>query len=980
MPKAEETHVIVELTHHSLHALRAVNGRIEAGGECLLENKTGVNALLASVSPDGWAQGLVAEAFIWPDDAGWRISTDTEAMLDRTDEALVAIASKDMRNAKDPFAYATCNADDGRPVTPDGTERWVLAYSSSDSLGRVAETLSELKIESDGAGPAGFARIGAISTALRLAGKGAVVLWDLGNERSHLLLVTPSGIEASVACEVGLDGIFEAVQTALRLKFRGAGERLFFNESYDFTEAGPKVGAIVGAAIKQALSLLPPAEPPAALACLGLTGKQGWFVREVAAAAGTSQWQPELGTLAGELGVTFADAALEASFSPMSVGLFQHLSTRLRAQDAWNPAWVEAEPPAEEIAAAAAPVPEPEPIPEPEPVRLPEPVPEPEPIPEPEPVRLPEPVPEPPPVVRPSGPPPRAKPTLSRQSSPPPPFPIKSSRPSVPSRQTPILPQPGPSSPPPPPTPPARPPVPPPAARPPIPPLVAASLSFPPAPAHPPPPPSFSNPVAAGAPDAPADIVRLPPMHAPVPPPAAPPAPVVAPPPVKVPPSARGVTALPFEAAKTKTGGDSGLQDRASAKSRMPVYIGLIVVAALVFAAIMVVLDARMEKAKAYDLEQQEALAHHVAEERLKEAEQNEKDAAEQARKDLQAAIELTRKQTEVQTRHTVLAEIEEERLSKLPAVLILTTKPIGALVSIDGGAQIISPVKLEGVLPGEHRVHIELAGHASSDFTAQIKGGRTNDLGDVALESVIGTLEVSSSPDNLEFFVRPAAEPAANPLRTGRTPATISDISKGAYLVTFTRPGCRDHVEKVTVQKNSTSPVTTTYANGALELTSDPTGAWVSQDGERLGTTPLSLHDLAPKMANFELTLPGYDPTPVSCEIPEGQTATLSAQLLRKDRIFMPNEVRNPPVASEAPLPSLSQSQRRMGGDVLLALVVERSGAVRDVEIEKSTDDEIGRRCKAAVERWRFQPATAPDGRTVEARIEVPFKFPAAN
>lgn len=444
MPKAEDTHVIVELTHHSLHALRAVNGKIEAGGECLLENKSAVSALLASVSPDGWAEGLVAEAFIWPDDAGWRISTDTEAMLDRTGEALIAIASRDLRNDKEPFAYAVCNADDGRPVTPEGMENWVLAFSSSDSLGRVAENLSDLKIESDGAGPAGFARIGAIAAALRLEGNGSVALWDLGMDRSHVLLITPKGIENAVPCEVGLDGIFEAVQTALRLKFRGAGERLFFNESYDFTEAGPKIGSIVGAAIKQALGLLAPPESPPALACLGLTGRQGWFIREVAAAAGTLPWLPDLGKLAGELGVSFADTALETSFSPMSVGLFEHLSIRLRSLEAWSPAWVEAEAPVEDILPAPVPVPEPEPIREPEvirepePVRLPEPIREPEPLRMPEPVRLPDPAPEPPPPVRPNVPPPRSKPSLSTLSStPPPPFPVRSSRPSVPPRPVP---------------------------------------------------------------------------------------------------------------------------------------------------------------------------------------------------------------------------------------------------------------------------------------------------------------------------------------------------------------------------------------------------------------------------------------------------------------------------------------------------------------------------------------------------------------
>lgn len=443
------------------------------------------------------------------------------------------------------------------------------------------------------------------------------------------------------------------------------------------------------------------------------------------------------------------------------------------------------------------------------------------------------------------------------------------------------------------------------------------------------------------------------------------------------------MTALPFEAAKLKpltVGGDPAAERGRSSKSRMPVYIGLIVTAALVFAAIMVVLDARNEKVKAFDLEQQEALAHHVAEEQLKQAEKDQKDAADQARKALQDAVDLTRKQTEEKTRSSVMEELEEQRLSKLPAVLVIGTAPAGASVSIDGAAPLLSPVKLEGVSSGEHRIRIELAGHASNEFTVQVKGGRTTDLGTVVLESVIGTLEVTSSPDNLEFYVRPAADSTGKPVASGRTPSTISTISKGAYLVTFMRPGCRDHVEKVTVQKNATSPVSTTYINGSLDLTSDPSGAWVTQDGERLGTTPLSLNDLTPKLVVYELTLPGYDPTPISCQIPEGQTASISAQLLRKDRIFKPSEVKTLPVPYQAPAPSLTQSERRMGGEVLLSLVVERGGMARDVEIEKATDDEIARRCKEAVERWKFQPATAPDDRTVEARIELPFKFPATN
>ena len=42
MPKADETQVFLELTDYSLHALRVSGGTVEAGGECLLENKPGL--------------------------------------------------------------------------------------------------------------------------------------------------------------------------------------------------------------------------------------------------------------------------------------------------------------------------------------------------------------------------------------------------------------------------------------------------------------------------------------------------------------------------------------------------------------------------------------------------------------------------------------------------------------------------------------------------------------------------------------------------------------------------------------------------------------------------------------------------------------------------------------------------------------------------------------------------------------------------
>jgi TonB family protein len=997
MPKADETQVFLELTEYSLHALRVSGGTVEAGGECLLENKPGLEALLDAVAPSRKTGGLQAVAAVWPGEADWHVSTDTEAMLDRTSDALKAIAAADQKAA---FVLAACNATDGGAVNPDGLDKWVLAAAPREAQLKVAAVLNALNADTDGASPSAFAAIGAVSAALKSEGKdGAVILWDLGSVHSTLLLVTSAGIEAAEPCAVGMESIFEAVQTALKLKFRGAGARLFFNEGYDFTDPGPKVGATIAARLKEALGGLPATPAPPALACLGLTSKQAWFVREAAAAAGLTQWTPDIGTFSSGLGLKFADDSVMGSFSASSAGVLGLAALGTRASDDWSPEWVEAEP-AEE---------EPTPTPEPE---------------------EPEPEPEPKPVARPVAPTTRQKPALSAEpsSGPQVTFSAKPSRPPVPPRSTSVppapsqAPQPGSTRPPMPAAPQVRLSTPssasPPAPTFSIPPAAPRTGSFsspafplpggtPPEPGSAPGQGSFSNPgfpMPGGAP-APRQpsfsnpgfpmpggtpAPRQPsfsnpgfpaPGGAPPPPPkATPPPPEAAPELPDAPPKSGttpAVTALPFEAVKLKPL-PKDQPAKAPAKSRVGFYVGIGVVASLVFAAIAIVVEARLEKIKAYDLEQQEALAHHKAEEQLLQEEQARKDDEERSRKETEQAVALAKKLAEEDTRRAVLAEVEAERLSKLPGTLVVATVPAGALLSVDGAAPVKTPAKVEGLSPGNHRVQITLAGHESVDTSTEILGSKTTDMGSLSLPSIYGSVALTSSPDGLEFAFRLADDPTGKPVRTGRTPATYEDIPHGSYIVTFTRPGCQDHTEKVTVEKATKSAVDTKYLDGSLELTSDPSGATVTKDGAFLGTTPLSLHDLTPKVQNFELKLPGYDPTPISCQIPEGDTLKYAAQLLLRDRVFTAAEVKTAPVAVESPAPALSAAQKKAGADVLLSLVVLRDGTVTGVEVVSATDDDIARRCKTAVEKWKFKPATAPDDRTVQSRIEQSFKFAA--
>jgi TonB family protein len=412
-------------------------------------------------------------------------------------------------------------------------------------------------------------------------------------------------------------------------------------------------------------------------------------------------------------------------------------------------------------------------------------------------------------------------------------------------------------------------------------------------------------------------------------------------------------------------------------KSKVGLYIGIGVVAAVVFAIIAVVVESRLERTKAEDLQRQEELARKVTEQRLRDAEEAAKIQAEASRKEMEIAILNAKKEAEAETRRSIQQQEELERAARAPGSLLVTTVPEGASVSIDNGPLLTTPVRAEGLAIGTHRVHIFLSGHDPVDLTAEIRAGKTTDLGAVPLSSIYGSMAVTSTPDNLEFTVRAVNNIMGKPVASGTTPGTIPSLAYGDYLVTFHRPGCRDHNENVTVERGTRATVNTVYQNGSLELASDPSGANVTRDGSFIGTTPLTLHDLTPKTASFQLDLPGYDPTPVSVEILEGQTVKFEAKVLRKDRIFSAKELKTPPTRTEGANPTLSASQREVGGSVLLSFVVRRNGSVSDVTVESTTDDDIARRCKNTVETWRYRPGTAPDDRVVDARVEVSFKFP---
>ena len=83
------------------------------------------------------------------------------------------------------------------------------------------------------------------------------------------------------------------------------------------------------------------------------------------------------------------------------------------------------------------------------------------------------------------------------------------------------------------------------------------------------------------------------------------------------------------------------------------------------------------------------------------------------------------------------------------------------------------------------------------------------------------------------------------------------------------------------------------------------------------------------------------------------------------------------PPKRAYTTNPQYTDAARKakVSGNVLLSLIVNESGTVRDVQVERSLRPDLDQQAIAAVSTWRFEPATK-DGLPVPVKMKVEVSF----
>ncbi len=297
-----------ELAPHSIHVAILSGRKVIATRAFSLDAK----ADLASFVAEHQVSGAVRAALVGGRNYLHR-SGDAESGAVRQPGALQAHAGK-MAHGFDgvPVAVAvdaaTGTAPDATRVTP-----WLLAAVDAAALANAREILGAAGLAPTDVTLAAPAHFGAVAGSLA-AGETALVLVP-GDDDAQLAWVTSAGVQAVATAPVGYAKIYEAVQLGLGLKFKAAAGKLFYNENYDFSDAGPKIAEPVAAQLKGVLG----AQPVTHLHVVGLVPSQAWLVAQVAKLLGVNAWSPSAAALAGRLSLEMDPSLVSAG----SAGLLQ---------------------------------------------------------------------------------------------------------------------------------------------------------------------------------------------------------------------------------------------------------------------------------------------------------------------------------------------------------------------------------------------------------------------------------------------------------------------------------------------------------------------------------------------------------------------------------------------------------------------------------------------------------------------------------
>ncbi len=192
--------------------------------------------------------------------------------------------------------------------------------------------------------------------------------------------------------------------------------------------------------------------------------------------------------------------------------------------------------------------------------------------------------------------------------------------------------------------------------------------------------------------------------------------------------------------------------------------------------------------------------------------------------------------------------------LKRLPGKLSFETQPPGARVLVDGEEIGMTPLASQPVPAGTREIALAAERYLPYRESVEVTGMEVAQSFAVELEPAWANIALSSVPIGATIYV--------DGEERGQTPALV-EILQGEHVVELRMPRFQSWQTELSVSAGihqNLDPVTLLPADGLLELSSRPSGANVTVDGEFQGQTPISLSldpDGEHRVAVFK---PGYE------------------------------------------------------------------------------------------------------------------------
>ena len=801
-----------------------------------------------------------AVRLVRPPAAMFHLASAEEARAHVTADAVRRFLASSKRAVPGTWQMALTSAGEGPIGAAGRAGRWLATAASSESIQIAKKWFREPEASQPAGGVATFALLNATRRLLKVGGQSKeVFVLELGKSSSTLLVTSSAGVEAVHELSFCFEHVVDAIAAELSLRMRGAAEKLWLNQEFDFSDSGARIAARLAEALLPAISEIQAGRDraTAGLFVAGLSTAQAWVGARLSESLGIPCWKPDVNAWMERAGFALDETIAGRVIEPEWLGVLGAAELVLNDNQSSIPCWYEA-------SAAKKPGGE---------------------------------------VVQTQAD--RAVQSLFRSE------PGANDVARTPrGRGTPAFPRP----------------------------LSAKS----------PPAPRKVGGVASSS------VSGLPPV---------------------VPPAGSG-DAPPTPSIPLETGGK-----RAGSKGRgIAGWLSLAAVAAVVgtlgtvyFRQVEQLKEtALMEKAAAGQRAAADAEALRLAQLRAEEETQARRNLEARAAEQL-ALAEEARERAEAEA---LAREASVRRLLDARGSVRVATEPAGAAVAVGNYAPKAAPALIEDLRLGRYPVSFSLEGYDEVVSEVEIRENETTDLGVILLTKQSGTVTIDSIPGDVAFDLRPAGGrsfPGATETRQGMTPAVLSDLTPGEYVVTYLRDGWKRHSEKVVVENHGAASVQHRFIGAALKVTTDPADAMVSVNGVSGGSAPMVLSDLAPGELVIVVELAGYRSERIVRTAGAAELVDLSIKLELLDRIYGPFELDVAPQVIYRVQPRLNRTEQRAGRRILVSFDVNQNGIPENMVVLEAPDEESARRCLEAVQDWRFTPALV-GGRPVRTKVNMPF------